>query len=67
MKIKVGIIFGGHSRQRVKSFHGATFLYFHLPAYSVDKVLIWIDKEGKYFSVNDSCFLQGDLEKKYFQ
>lgn len=63
MKIKVGIIFGGHSRQRVKSFHGATFLYFHLPAYSVDKVLIWIDKEGKYFSVNDSCFLQGDLEK----
>ena len=61
MKIKTGILFGGSSRHREKSFLGAQFINLHLPGYSIEKVLIWIDKEGKLFHVKESCFVSGDL------
>ena len=61
MKIKTGILFGGSSRHREKSFLGAQFLNLHLPGYSMEKILIWIDKEGKLFQVKESCFISGDL------
>lgn len=61
MKIKTGIIFGGSSRHREKSFLGAQFINLHLPGYSIEKVLIWIDKEGKLFHVKESCFVSGEL------
>ena len=61
MKIKTGILFGGSSRHREKSFLGAQFLNLHLPGYSMEKILIWIDKEGKLFQVKESCFISEDL------
>ncbi len=61
MKIKTGILFGGSSRHREKSFLGAQFINLHLPGYSIEKVLIWIDKEGKLFHIKESCFVSGDL------
>lgn len=61
MKVRTGIIFGGSSKQREKSFQGASFLYFYLPHYATEKVLIWINKEGKYFKMEETCFLNGDL------
>ena len=33
----------------------------HLPGYSIEKVLIWIDKEGKLFHIKESCFVSGEL------
>jgi beta-lactam-binding protein with PASTA domain len=62
MKVKTGILFGGNSRHREKSFWGATFLNQHLPSYSIEKVVIWIDREGKFFHVKESCFISGDLQ-----
>ena len=61
MKIKTGILFGGSSRHREKSFLGAQFINLHLPGYSIEKVLIWIDKEGKLFHIKESCFVSGEL------
>ena len=61
MKIKTGILFGGSSRHREKSFLGAQFLNLHLPGYSMEKILIWIDNEGKLFQVKESCFISEDL------
>ncbi|MFN5788322.1 MAG: hypothetical protein ACK469_06160, partial [Bacteroidota bacterium] len=61
MKIKTGILFGGSSRHREKSFLGAQFINLHLPGYSIEKVLIWIDKEGKLFHVKESCFVSGNV------
>ncbi|MDP5049672.1 MAG: PASTA domain-containing protein [Saprospiraceae bacterium] len=61
MKIKTGILFGGSSRHREKSFLGAEFINLHLPGYSMEKILIWIDKEGKLFHVKESCFVSGNV------
>ena len=61
MKIKTGILFGGSSRHREKSFLGAQFINLHLPGYSMEKILIWIDKEGKLFHVKESCFVSGNV------
>ena len=61
MKIKTGILFGGSSRHREKSFLGAQFINLHLPGYSMEKILIWIDKEGKLFHVQESCFVSGNV------
>ena len=61
MKIKTGVLFGGSSRHREKSFLGAQFINLHLPGYSMEKILIWIDKEGKLFHVKESCFVSGDV------
>lgn len=63
MKIKTGILFGGSSRHREKSFLGAAFLQQHLPSYSIEKIFIWINREGIFFHVNESCFISGDLQK----
>lgn len=63
MKIKVGIIFDGVSRQREKSFLAARFLYLHLPAYAIEKVLIRIDQEGKYYAVEEICLFHNDLSE----
>jgi hypothetical protein len=67
MRVKTGILFGGSSKHREKSFHGAQSLYAHLSTYTIEKVLIWINKEGKFFHVKDSCFLQGDLPGNVLQ
>jgi beta-lactam-binding protein with PASTA domain len=61
MKIKTGILFGGSSRHREKSFLGAALINLHLPSYSMEKILIWINKEGKLFHVKESCFISGDM------
>jgi beta-lactam-binding protein with PASTA domain len=61
MKVKIGILFGGSSRHREKSFLGAQFINLYLPSYSMEKILLWMDKEGKLFRVKESCFLIGDL------
>lgn len=61
MKIKTGVLFGGSSRHREKSFLGAQCINLHLPGYSLEKILIWIDKEGKLFHVKESCFVSGDV------
>lgn len=67
MRVKTGIIFGGSSKHREKSFRCAQSLYLHLPSYTIEKILIWINKEGKFFHVKDSCFLQGDLPGNVLQ
>lgn len=61
MKVKVGILFGGSSRHREKSFLCAQFINLHLPSYSMEKMLLWMDKEGKLFLVKELCFISGDL------
>ena len=61
MRIKTGILFGGSSRHREKSFMGAQCINLHLPVYSMEKILIWIDKEGKLFHVKESCFVSGNV------
>ena len=67
MRVKTGIIYGGSSKHREKSFQNATFLFLHLPTYAIEKVLIWINKEGKYFLVEDSCFVKGSLQENIIQ
>lgn len=67
MKVKIGILFGGSSRHREKSFLGARFINSHLPSYSMEKILLWMDKEGKLFHVKESCFLFDDLPGNIFK
>jgi D-alanine-D-alanine ligase len=55
-KLKVGIFFGGPSREREISFKGGKTAYMHLDKRLFEPVLIFVDSLGNFIEVDDSVF-----------
>ncbi len=64
-KIKVGIFFGGQSREREISFLGGRTAYEHLDKRFFEPVLIFVDSLGNFIHVEPSILNEADIRSFY--
>ncbi|MFT7434698.1 MAG: D-alanine-D-alanine ligase [Psychromonas sp.] len=64
-KLKVGIFFGGPSREREISFKGGKTAYTHLDKSLYEPVLIFVDSIGNFIEIRPE-FIDADLIKDFY-
>jgi len=64
-KLKVGIFFGGQSREREISFLGGRTAYQHIDKRYFDPVLIFTDSLGNFIHVDESILDEPDIRSFY--
>lgn len=64
-KLKVGIFFGGQSREREISFLGGRTAYEHLDKRYFEPVLIFVDSLGNFIHVDPSILQESDIRSFY--
>ncbi len=65
-KLRVGIIFGGQSREREISFRGGKTAYEHLDKSLFEPVLIFVDSMGNFILLNDAKFLYENSIRDFY-
>jgi D-alanine-D-alanine ligase len=64
-KIKVGIFFGGQSREREISFLGGRTAFEHLDKRYFEPILIFVDSIGNFIRVESSVLYESDIRSFY--
>lgn len=65
MKLKVGIFFGGQSREREISFLGGKTAFEHIDKRYFEPVLIFVDSIGNFIKVDSDILYQPDIRSFY--
>lgn len=64
-KLKVGIFFGGQSREREISFLGGRTAYEHIDKRYFEPVLIFVDSLGNFIKVDEEILQEPDIRSFY--
>ncbi len=64
-KLRVGIFFGGQSREREISFLGGRTAYEHIDKRYFEPVLIFVDSLGNFIRVDESILLEPEIRSFY--
>lgn len=65
MKLKVGIFFGGQSREREISFLGGKTAFEHIDKRYFEPVLIFVDSIGNFIKVDSDILYEPDIRSFY--
>lgn len=64
-KLRVGIFFGGQSREREISFAGGKTAYEHIDRRYFDPILIFVDSLGNFIKVDEKVLYEEDIRSFY--
>ncbi|MBP6620535.1 MAG: D-alanine--D-alanine ligase, partial [Leadbetterella sp.] len=64
-KIKVGIFFGGQSREREISFLGGRTAYEHIDRRYFEPVVIFVDSIGNFIKIDPQLLYEEDIRSFY--